>query len=302
MRHLNYSHLHYFWAVAREGSIVAAAEMLSITPQTISGQIKMLEDSVGGELFERVGRRLVLTALGHEVFRYADEIFVIGAELANFVKGQHPQGPLPLRIGIVESMPKLIAERIIAPVLQGKQTVRLVCREASLQPLLGELATHRLDLVLSDQPMPPDVSLRAYNHTLGQSGMSFFARKGKIRVPKGDFPRCLDHAPMLLPSRDTALRRRLDQWFDTNQLAPIVIGEFNDSALMKAFGEDGFGIFAAPTAIAKEISSMYSCRVIGSTNAISEHFYAISPERRLAHPAVIALTEAARAELFESGG
>ncbi len=195
MRHLNYSHLHYFWAVAREGSMVAAAETLFLTPQTISGQIKMLEEAVGGELFERVGRRLVLTDLGHELFRYADEIFSIGAELASFVKGRHPQGLLNLRVGIVESMPKLIAQRIIAPVLSGEQALRLICRESTLQQLLGDLATHQLDLVLSDQPLPPGVSLRAYNHRLGKSSMSFFARKGKLRVNSKNFP-CIAADPL----------------------------------------------------------------------------------------------------------
>lgn len=300
MRHLNYSHLHYFWAVAREGSIVAAAEVLHITPQTISGQLKLLEEAIGGELFKRVGRRLELTELGHGVFQYADEIFSIGAELANFVRGQTPMGPISLRVGVVNSMPKLIAERLLAPALHGDEHLRLTCQQASLDALLGDLATHQLDLVLSDQPMSPGASLRTYNHRLGESGLSFFVRRGDARKYKGRFPESLTDAPMLLPARNTALRRRLEQWFDELELLPVVVGEFDDSALMKAFGEAGLGIFVGPSAIEEEICAMYHSAVIGRTTDITEHYYAISSERRIQHPAVLNITETARADLFDS--
>lgn len=299
MRHLNYSHLHYFWAVAREGSIVGAADVLHITPQTISGQLKLLEESVGGELFNRVGRRLELTELGHGVFQYADEIFAIGAELANFVKGQTPTGPISLRVGVVNSMPKLIAERLLAPALVSDQHLRLSCHHASLDKLLGDLATHQLDLVLSDQPMAPGASLRTYNHRLGESGLSFFARRGDARKYMNRFPQSLNDAPMLLPARNTALRRRLEQWFDEMELLPMVVGEFDDSALMKAFGEAGLGIFVGPSAIEDEICAMYHASVVGRTRDITERFYAISPERRLEHPSVVLITEKARTDLFE---
>jgi LysR family transcriptional activator of nhaA len=300
LRHLNYSHLHYFWAVAREGSIVAAAEVLHITPQTISGQLKLLEEAIGGELFKRVGRRLELTELGHGVFQYADEIFSIGAELANFVRGQTPMGPISLRVGVVNSMPKLIVERLLAPALHSDEHLRLSCQQASLEQLLGDLATHQLDLVLSDQPMAPGASLRTYNHRLGESGLSFFVRRGDARKYKGRFPASLSDAPMLLPARNTALRRRLEQWFDELDLLPLVVGEFDDSALMKAFGEAGLGIFVGPSAIEEEICAMYHAAVIGRTTDITEHYYAISSERRIQHPAVLNITETARTDLFDS--
>jgi LysR family transcriptional activator of nhaA len=300
MRHLNYSHLQYFWTVAREGSIVNAADVLHITPQTISGQLKLLEEDVGHPLFDRSGRRLVLTDTGRVVFEYADDIFSIGAELANVVRGQRPSSPSLLNVGIVSSMPKLVVERIVAPALSGENAIRVNCREDSLERLLGDLAIHRLDLVLSDQPMPPGLGLKAYNHRLGVSGLSFFStRKGAATLRK-KFPGCLDGARMLLPSRHSALRRSMDEWFDENDLRPEPVGEFDDSALMKAFGEAGFGIFAAPTVIETEICRMYRASVIGRVAEISEHFYAISPERRLKHDAVVAITNIARADLFSS--
>ncbi len=301
MRHLNYSHLHYFWSVAREGSIVAAAGVLHITPQTISGQLKMLEGSLGQRLFRRVGRRLILTELGNTVFKYADEIFTIGAELANVVRGQQASGPLTLNVGIVNSIPKLIAERVIAPAFGAEGSLRIRCFESSLEPLLGDLATHRLDLVLSDQPMPQGLHMRAYNHHLGESELSFFVRRGESRRLKSRFPTSLTDTPILLPARNSALRRRLDEWFDVNDIVPAIVGEFDDSALMKAFGEAGVGVFIGPSAIEREICTMYRASVIGRTSAITERFYAISPERRLKHPAVVLITETARADLFVNG-
>lgn len=301
MRHLNYSHLHYFWSVAREGSIVAAARVLHITPQTISGQLKMLEESVGRRLFRRVGRRLILTELGGTVFRYADEIFTLGAELANVVRGQHASGPLTLKVGIVNSIPKLITERIVAPAFDVEDSLCIRCFESGLEPLLGDLATHQLDLVLSDQPVPQGLHMRAYNHLLGESGLSFFARRGIGRRLGPQFPASLSGTPILLPARNSALRRRIDEWFDTNDVVPTIVGEFDDSALMKAFGEAGVGVFVGPSAIEKEICTMYRTSVIGRTAAITERFYAISPERRLKHPAVVLITKTARADLFVNG-
>lgn len=298
MRHLNYSHLQYFWAVAREGSIVKASEVLHLTPQTISGQLKLLEESVGQPLFNRSGRRLVLSEMGRLVFDYADEIFSIGGELASVVRGQQTRGPSTLVIGIVSSMPKIIAERIVAPALTGNEAVRIRCHEATLEKLLSELAVHRLDLVLSDQPVPAGLSLRAYNHRLGESGMSFFARSNTARHYRRSFPKSLDDAPMLLPTQSSAMRRRMDEWFESESISPRIIGEFDDSALMKAFGEAGSGLFGAPTVIETEICRMYRTSVIGRTESISERFYAISAERRLKHPSVVGITETARTGLF----
>jgi len=275
MRQLNYSHLQYFWAVAREGSIAKASKSLHITPQTISGQLKLLEEAIGHPLFNRVGRRRVLSDTGRLVFEYADAIFSVGAELASVLQGRQLRGhqlvgPTILNVGIVNSMPKLIAERIIAPALMGEAPVRVRCHEASLEQLLSELAVHRLDIVLSDQAMPDGLGLKAYNHRLGESGMSFFAQKSKARRLRGRFPACLDDAPMLLPSQSSVLRRRLDDWFESHELYPRIAGEFDDSALLKASGEASAGIFAGPSAIEGEICRMYRMAVIGQTTEISE--------------------------------
>jgi len=298
MRHLNYSHLQYFWAVAHEGSVVKAAELLHITPQTISGQIRLLEEAIGQPLFNRVGRRLVLSEMGHVVLEYADEIFSIGAELSQVVREQTSASPSRLGVGIVNSIPKLIAERIVAPALIDEESVRIRCQEASLEQLLGELSVHKLDVVLSDQPMPQGLSLRAFNHRLGESGLAFFSQRRIARRYKNAFPRSLHQAPILLPSPHSALRRRLDEWFDANSIVPQIVGEVDDSALLKAFGEAGHGLFAAPSVIEEEICKMYSMTVIGRTDEITEQFFAISPERRIKHPSVVRIIEAARTQLF----
>ena len=298
MRHLNYSHLQYFWTVAREGSIAKASEVLHLTPQTISGQLKLLDEAVGQPLFNRVGRRLVLSDMGRVVFEYAEEIFATGAELASVVRGHQRSGPRNLVVGIVSSLPKLIAERIIAPAMLADQSIRVRCEEGPLEQLLSELAVHRLDIVLSDQPVPDGLNIKAYNHRLGESGMSFFARRDQARRYRSKFPGSLMDAPMLLPSPRSALRRRMDDWFEANGLFPRIVGEFDDSALLKAFGEAGTGIFAGPTVIKDEICRMYRMSVIGETDEIKERFYAISPERRLKHESVVLITDTARADLF----
>ena len=298
MRHLNYSHLQYFWTVAREGSVAKAAEVLNLTPQTISGQLKLLDEAVGQPLFNRVGRRLVPSEMGRVVFDYAEAIFTTGAELANVVRGRQMGGPTSLAVGIVSSLPKLIAERIVAPAMMAQEAVRVRCQEASLEQLLSELAVHRLDIVLSDQPVPDGLNIKAYNHRLGESSMSFFALRSQARRYRSRFPESLADAPMLLPSPNSALRRRLDDWFEAHEIYPRIVGEFDDSALLKAFGEAGAGIFAGPTVIAEEICRMYRMAVIGETDEIKERFYAISPERRLKHASVVMITDTARADLF----
>lgn len=298
MRHLNYSHLQYFWAVAREGSIANASKSLHVTPQTISGQLKLLDKSVGHPLFNRVGRRLVLSDMGGVVFEYADEIFSTGAELASVVRGNHMSGPKTLSLGIVSSLPKLIAERIVAPAMLAEKPVRVRCHESSLEQLLSELAVHKLDLVLSDQPVPDGLGIKAYNHMLGESGMSFFSQRARARRYRARWPHSLNDAPLLMPSQHSALRRRLDDWFESHGLSPRIAGEFDDSALLKAFGEAGVGVFAAPTVIEEEICRMYRMSVIGRTDEIKERFYAISPERRLKHASVLLITDTARSDLF----
>jgi LysR family transcriptional activator of nhaA len=295
---VNYKHLHYFWAVAREGGVARASERLHLTPQTISGQLSLLEEYLGVDLFTRVGRNLELTESGRLVLSYADEIFSLGGELEEVIH-QLPEGrPQLFRVGVVDVLPKSIAHRILEPALQVSESVRMICREASLDTLLAELAVHRLDLVLADRPIPPTVSTRGFSHKLGECAVSFFATKKLAKKLKGDFPRCLDGAPLLLPSSGNQLRSGIDQWLDKHRLHPRMVAEFDDSALMKAFGQEGAGIFIAPAAIEAEVEWQYQVAAIGRLDEVKEHFYAISVERRVTHPVVSAVMEAARETLF----
>lgn len=297
MRHLNYNHLHYFWAVAREGSIARASEVLHLTPQTISGQLKLLEESVGEPLFERVGRGLALTDTGRIVQQYADEIFSLGAELSERIRSKSPQAPQTLNVGIVNSIAKLIAYRVIEPALELDPAVRVVCCEGDLEQLLGDLAVHRLDLVISDRSIPSGLNVRAYNHPLGESPVALFARRSIAARYARRFPESLDGAPVLLPLRSSPLRRALDEFFDRHDIAPSAVAEFDDSALLKAFGEAGAGVFPAPAAISDQVQHMYHARQIGDADGVVENYYAISPERKLKHPAVVRITEVARSRL-----
>ncbi|MGE0623663.1 MAG: transcriptional activator NhaR [Pseudomonadales bacterium] len=298
MRHLNYNHLLYFWTVASEGSIARASEVLHLTPQTISGQLKLLEESVGEPLFLRAGRGLVLTDMGRVVSQYADEIFSLGAELAQRVRGREHGAPVAFNVGVVNSIPKLIAYRILEPALELESEVRIVCREGELDALLGDLAVHKLDLVVSDRPIPEGLNVRAYNHRLGESGVQFFAHRRVASRYTRRFPGCLDGAAVLMPVNGSQLRRALEEFFDRSGVVPRVIAEFDDSALLKAFGEAGAGFFPAPEAIAPQVEHMYHARSIGDVAGVSEAFYAISPERKIKHPAVIRITESARERLF----
>ncbi len=298
MRHLNYNHLLYFWTVAREGSIARASEALFLTPQTISGQLKLLEEAIGKPLFHRVGRRLVLSETGQIVNQYADEIFSLGAELTQRMKSNDPGAPFVLNVGVVNSIAKLVAYQILEPALELEEDMRMVCWEGSLEQLLGDLAVHRLDLVISDHPIPTGLSVKAYNHRLGESGVSFFANAAKARSYARGFPNSLDQAPLLLPVNTSALRRRLEDWFEEQSIRPRIIAEFDDSALLKAFGEAGIGLFPAPTAISNKVESMYSARQVGTIDGVHETYYAISPERKIKHPAILSITESARERLF----
>jgi LysR family transcriptional activator of nhaA len=298
MRHLNYNHLLYFWTVAREGSIARASAVLHLTPQTISGQLKLLEETVGEALFDRVGRGLVLTDTGRVVNQYADEIFTLGAELTQRVRSKEPGNTTVFNVGITNSIPKLIAYRVLEPALSIGDPIRIVCREADLDGLLADLAVHRLDLVVSDRPIPTGLSVKAYNHALGESDVAFFARRRIARKFTRHFPESLQDAPLLLPANGTALRNSLDDWFDALGITPRILAEFDDSALLKAFGEAGIGVFPAPAAISDEIEHMYGARQVGVAEGVTEAFVAISPERRLKHPAVVNITESARSRLF----
>jgi len=297
IRRLNYNHLHYFWVVAREGSVARAADVLHLTPQTISGQIGFLEEALGTALFRRQGRRLVLTDVGQVAFRYTDEIFGLAGELVDVLNGRLPGGAMLFTVGVADVVPKLVAYRILEPALKGPQPLRIVCREARLEDLLAELAVHKVDMVLADSPLSTSLNVKAFSHLLGESGITFFASRERAAVLAADFPRSLDGAPVLLPGSHTALRRGLEQWFDSEGIAPRVVGEFDDSALLKAFGQAGVGAFPAPTAIEREVEQQYGVQVVGRTMRVRERYYAISAERRLKHPAVVAVSHAARAIL-----
>jgi LysR family transcriptional activator of nhaA len=301
MSSLNFKHLRYFWAVAANGSIARAANILHLTPQTISGQLRELEEQLDVQLFEKSGRNLVLTDSGRMVFSYADEMFRLSNELQDVLRGHIPGAALTLNVGVAMVVPKLLAYRLLEPVLAMEEPVRLVCQEAPLSDLLADLSVHKLDLVIADCPLSPTLNVRAYNHPLGESGISFFSARPVARRYQKNFPLSLDGAPMLMPTTSSALRRMLEQWFEAQEIKPLVVAEFEDRALMKAFGEAGAGIFTSPTAVEDDVVGKYGVRVIGRTRDISESFYAISAERRIKHPAVSLITDAARSELFTTG-
>jgi LysR family transcriptional activator of nhaA len=298
MTQLNLKHLRYFWAVASHGTIAQASKVLHLTPQTISGQLSELERQFGTKLFKKAGRNLVLTDSGRMVFNYADEIFRLGSELQDVLEGRTPGAQLTLNVGIAMVVPKLLAYRILAPVLQLEEPVLLTCHEAPFVDLMADLSVHKLDIVLADSPLSPALNIRAYNHPLGESGISFFARESEARQYREDFPSSLDAAPMLMPTQSSALRRSLELWFERIKVRPRMVAEFEDRALMKAFGEAAAGIFTTPTAVESDVLSKYSVTVIGRTEEVKERFFAISAERKIKHPAVAAITEAARLDLF----
>jgi LysR family transcriptional activator of nhaA len=298
MEWLNYHHLFYFWKVVRAGSIARACTELRLAPPTISAQLRDLEAHLGEKLLTRSGRSLIPTETGHTVFHYAEDIFGLGQELVDAVK-QRPSGrPLRLAIGVDDVLPKEIAHRLIEPALHLNEQVRILCREASLERLVVELAVHELDIVLSDAPITPSLNLRAYNHLLGECGVSFMGTPELARSLRRRFPKSLDGAPMLLPTADTAIRRNLDHWLDTLEIRPLVVGEFEDYALLRVFGEAGVGVFPAPSVLDQQMSRQYGLKRIGHTESVRGRFYAISIERKLKHPAVVAICETARQELF----
>lgn len=296
---MNYKHLHYFWRVAKAGGVVRAAEELHLTPQTVSGQIQLLEESLGTPLFAKVGRNLELTDAGRLAMGYAEEIFSLGSELEESLR-LYPEGgrPLDFRVGVADAVPKSIAYRLLAPAMQLAESVRITCREWKLDSLLSELAVHRLDLVLADAPIPPTVDVRAYNHRLGDSCVSFFAARTLAPQLRGPFPDCLQGAPLLLPGEDAAIRPRLMRWLKERGISPRIVGEFDDGALMKAFGQAGAGVFVGPRVLDDEIGEQFTAVKLGQADEVREEFFAISVERRLSHPCVLAISKAARDSLF----
>jgi LysR family transcriptional regulator, transcriptional activator of nhaA len=300
MEWLNYHHLLYFWVVAREGSIAAATRKLNLTQPTISAQLRLLEESLGEKLFEKSGRSLVLTESGRIALRYADEIFALGRELRDTLRDRPTERLVRVQVGIADVVPKLVAYRILRPAFQMQGDVEMVCREASSEVLLTLLGQHEVDIVLTDAPAST-TPLRAYNHLLGESGTTFFAAPSlAASLKRRAFPRSLHGAPMLLPGAATQIRRALELWLDSTGIVPKRVGEFDDLALMTAFGRGGTGIFPAPTAIEKEIEAEYNVRVVGRVPEVKERFYAVSAERKIKNPIVGAITSAARREVFET--
>ncbi len=300
---LNYHHLLYFWLVVREGGVARAADKLKLSHPTVSTQVKQLERALGEKLLQKRGRRLVPTEVGQIAYRYADEIFGLGRELMDTVKGRPGVGPLRLVVGVAQAMPKLIVRRLLAPALALKNLppVHLVCLEDRPERLLAELAAMHLDLVLSDAPVAPSGPVRAYNHVLGECGVTICGTKELAAQHRRNFPRSLAGARMLLPYEGSSLRRVLDQYFDQHELRPALAGEFEDSALLKVFGQDGLGLFPVPTAIEDDVRRQHDVEIVGRLPEVRERFYAISVERRLKNPAVLAICEMARKRVFKDG-
>jgi LysR family transcriptional activator of nhaA len=295
MEWLNYHHLLYFWTVAREGGVARAAEKLRVSQPTVSAQVRSLEHALGERLFRKQGRRLVLTDVGRMVAGFGDEIFALGQELLDTVHDRPTGRPLRLNVGVTDVVPKLLAYRLMAPAMGMPTPVRVVCREGKPEPLFADLALHGLDLVVSDAPVPPGLRVSVYNHVIAESGISVFAAPALLSRLSGRFPARLDGAPVLLPSEGSALRRPLEHWLEQRGVRPLVVGEFDDSALMKSFGEAGVGAFVAPSIIEKEVARQYHVRVIGRTDELKERFYAITAERKVKHEAVGRILEAVAA-------
>ncbi len=294
----NYKQLHYFWSVAKAGSIVRAAERLHLTSQTISAQIGELERALGCDLFRRVGRRLELTEAGKLALSHADEIFQIGNELEGLLRHSAGGRELLLRVGVADVVPKSIAYRLLAPALKLAESVRLVCHEDKLERLFAELAIHNLDLVIADRPLPTELGVKGYSHALGHCGVVFHAVPELAARYRESFPQSLNEAPLLIPGAGTAIRGPLGRWFSERGIHPRIVGEFDDTALMKAFGQAGAGIFPAPAVISDEMLRQYGAEVVGRADEVVVKYYAISVERRLTHPAVVAISEAAKRGLF----
>ena len=298
MERLNYQHLFYFWNVAREESITRACEKLHLAQPTISAQLAVFEQAIGNKLFQKSGRKLVLTDTGRVVYHYAEEIFALGRELTNTLKGRPTGAGLRLVVGLSDALPKLAVYRLIEPVFHIPEAVQVFCYEDKADRLLSEMSLHSVDLVLSDAPLTPSSGTKAFTHLLGESSISVFGAPRLASVYRQDFPRSLKGAPFLLPTGNTALRRSLDQWFDSQSISPNIRAEIEDSALIKTFGSGGIGLFVAPTSVEMEVQRQYAVEVIGRIDEVHERFYAITMRRKLQHPGVTAILEHAREYLF----
>jgi len=299
MEWLNYHHLLYFWMVAKEGSIVRASAELRLAHPTISGQIHRLEEVLGEKLFTRRGRQLVLTEAGRIAFRYADEIFSLGREFVDTLKGRASGRPLRLVVGVADVLPPSLVRRFLEPAFHLGHAVRVVCRaDKSVEEFIAELALHSVDVVIADGPAGAGIPVRAFSHLLGECGTTFLAAPNLAASIRRNFPRSLDGTPFLLPGAPSAVRRSLEQWFNSQDIQPRIVAEFDDSALAKDFGREGMGVFAAPTVIEAEVRREYRVGLVGRSEAVRQQFYAISVERKIKHPAVAAVCEAARKDIF----
>ncbi|WP_394754669.1 transcriptional activator NhaR [Crenothrix sp.] len=298
MQRINYQHLFYFWHVVTEGSITAACEKLHLAQPTISGQLTVFEQAIGEKLFYKQGRKLQLTDTGRIVFHYAEEIFALGRELGNTLKGLPTGRALRLSIGIADALPKLVVYRLMQPVFQLPEPVQIFCYEDKVERLLTDVSLQSIDLVLSDTPLTSNSNANVFNHLLGESSVTVFATAELAAIYRPNFPRSLSGAPFLLPTSNTALRRSLDQWFDSESIRPNIQAEIEDSALIKTFGKGGMGLFVAPTTVEAEIQRQYVVEVVGRIAAVKERFYAITVRRQLKHPAVTAILDNARDNVF----
>ncbi|MDA0204704.1 MAG: transcriptional activator NhaR [Acidobacteria bacterium] len=298
MQWLNYHHLFYFWTIARAGGVTAASEELGLAQPTLSAQLRSLEEFLGQQLFVRIGRRLELTEAGRTVYRYSNDIFSLGREMLTTLEGGPSDRRQRLRVGVADVLPKMVVTRVLRPLLSGEEDVHLICYEGKPAELLARLASHEIDIVLSDAPAGPEHNVRAFNHDLGTCGVSVFAPKKSARHYRKGFPDSLDGAPFVMPTENTALRRMLDHWFARRQIHPRVLAEFEDSALLKAFTQTTPALFAAPSVIKESIADLYGAVDIGSAEGVRERFFAISLERRVRNPAVMRLVEAAHEKLF----
>jgi len=296
---LNYKQLYYFWNVVKSGGVIRASERLNITPQTISHQVGELEKSLDTHLFRRVGKRLELTQAGEVVLSRADDIFQIGNEIEVLVRDGAVSEGFFFRVGLVDTVPKSMAYQLLSAAVNLSEPIRLICHNDKPDRLFGELAIHHLDLVIADQTLPRELGVKAYNHELGQSGVSFCASPSLYKALKENFPQSLQNAPFLMPSEGTSLRAVVNQWLSKNQLRPKIVAEFEDTSLLKAFGHSGLGVFPVPSVIAEEVVRQYGVMVIGSSKVETIKFFAVSHERRLKHPAVLAVRNLARTNLFQ---
>ncbi len=296
---MNFKHLHYFWVTAKAGGIMRAGEQLHTTPQTLSGQIKLLEEWLGRKLFRKSGRQLELTEDGRLALGFADQIFTLGGEMeAALRQARGGQRVLDFSVGVADSVAKSVAYRLLEPALSVAMPVRLICVEGKFNDLLAQLALHRLDLVIADEPMSRRISVKAFNHPLGSTTMSFFCTPELKASLKGPFPQCLNDAPMLIQGASASVRQQLEGWLTRYQIHPRVVGEFDDGALMTAFGREGRGVFMAPSVLEQETIQQFGVEVVGRSDELIEEFFAVTVERRITHPCVVAITDAARGQLF----